>query len=183
MTASDNGAPTLYVALGRLAVSAANAEFKLQTLIWDLMETDIERGSKITNRVRYGALVPMALNLWLAKINLEPKGLRDDFARLSRAGNERNDMIHAWWPTPEAEPPIGFHETGGWQRYGQNNKGEIERSWPTQQEIDSLSAEFDELAQHLVIYGAYASDELSGPSTEAPNSSSDGGVTDGRSQA
>ena len=118
----------LYEALGQLTVAFSDIELRLQQLLWALLGLEPSHGSVLTSTMSYRRMVRAARQLWELfdlgdwELDEESRARYDAttaigwlFRELSKAEEERNKLVHSWWPSdmederyllPEVEYPV-----------------------------------------------------------------------------
>ena len=127
--------PEIEAALGALVIAFSEIELRIQHLIWALLD-DEEAGQILTSAMSFKRAAAAAEQLWHVRMSEELKGRLQDksvtaevrrrdpnatdvvdyvFRSVRAAENERNKLLHSWWPDPEEPywlrvPPIALGE-------------------------------------------------------------------------
>ena len=138
-TADERTRPTVAdveAALGALVMAFSEIELRLQHLIWALLD-DEAAGQIVTSAMPFKLAVAAAEQLWDARASQRAKEVmqapevvaaareRDPkasdaadyvFKALKVAEDERNKLLHSWWPDPDEpywfrSPPLDVRDT------------------------------------------------------------------------
>lgn len=86
-------------AIGQITVNFSALEFALSFLVWAFLGIGQEKGEIITSRLSFRVLLQLASSLYRHRVS-DPEGIAqfdELLARISEAGDRRNQMIHSLW--------------------------------------------------------------------------------------
>lgn len=195
---SDSIIPEVEAALGALVVAFSEMELRIQHLIWALLD-DEEAGQILTSAMSFKRAAAAAEQLWhrriperitqqfqdpdfVAEVRKRDPHATDVvdyvFRSVRRAEEERNKLLHSWWPDPSEPywlrtPPLSDLEGATIRWKADRKTGRLRLHKVPLVELETTASKFIEIASSLAMMAGMATAPARPREVTQPNASPD----------